>query len=108
MEDQISRAEFTEYTRRMEDEHTRQNHRLLELEEQNNTIQELVLSVQKLAMNIESMIRDQERYAKAQERIFQRIEALEEKPAKHWDTVVTVILTAIVSGVMACIMANIF
>ena len=68
----------------------------------------VTLSVQKLAMNIQTMVGDQERYARTQERIFKRLEKLEEKPAKHWDMVITLIITAVVSGVMSIIMANLF
>lgn len=73
-------------------------HRVKELEEQNEVIQDLALSVQKLAMSVQSMVKEQERYSKAQERAFQRIESLEKKPAKYWDTVITVIITALLSG----------
>ena len=83
-------------------------YRVKDLEDQNEILHELTLSVQELAMNIQTMVKDQEKYAKTQERIFKRIEKLEEKPAKHWDTVITVIITALVSGVVSVIMANIF
>ena len=83
-------------------------HRVKDLEEQNEVLHELTLSVQELALNIQTMVRDQEKYAKTQERIFQRIEALEDKPARYWETVITVIITSLVSGTVACIVANIF
>ena len=83
-------------------------HRVKDLEDQNKILHELTLSVQELAMNIETMVRDQEKYSKTQVRIFQRLEKLEQKPAKHWDTVITVLITALVSGVVSVIMANVF
>lgn len=82
-------------------------HRVKDLEDQNKVLHELTLSVQQLAMNIQTMVGDQERYARTQERIFQRLEKLEEKPAKRWDSVITLIITVAVNAVMSVIMANI-
>lgn len=75
-------------------------HRVEELEEQNTTLHSLALSVKELAVNMQNMIKEQERHSKA-------IEALEEKPAKRWDTVATVIITALVSGVITFILSNV-
>ena len=82
-------------------------HRVDELEESTDTIHQLVVSVKELAMNMQSMIKEQERYAKSQERAFQRIEVLEKKPAKRWETVATVAITALVSGLVAFALAQI-
>ena len=75
-------------------------HRVGELEEDTNIIHELVVSVKELAMNIQSMVKEQERYAKSQERAFQRIEVLEKKPAKRWESVVTVLITVVATAVV--------
>ena len=82
-------------------------HRVDELEENTDTIQKLTLSVQELAFNIQEMVKEQERYSKAQERAFERINALEEKPAKRWDSLTTVIITALASGIITYILSNI-
>ena len=37
-----------------------------------------------------------------------KVEALEEKPAKRWDTVITVMITAIVSGLITYALTAIF
>lgn len=39
--------------------------------------------------------------------IKEKVETLEEKPAKRWDTVVTVIITALVSGFITYILSNV-
>lgn len=75
-------------------------HRTSDLEEQTEVIQKLALAVKELAINMQSMIKEQERYRKTQERIFSRIEDLENEPAKNWNTMTTVILTALVSGIV--------
>ena len=83
-------------------------HRVNDLEEQTEVIQNLVLSVKELAINMQSMIKEQERYRKTQDRIFSRIEILENEPAKNWNTLTTVILTALVSGMVGYIVTTIF
>lgn len=83
-------------------------HRVKELEENNTTIHELVLSVKELAMNMQSMLKEQERLNKTQEAQAQRLNALEDKPAKRWESLVTIITTAIASGIIGYILAAIF
>ena len=83
-------------------------HRIDDLEEQTQVIQELALSVKELAINMQSMIKEQERYRKTQERIFSRIEVLENEPAKNWNTLITVIITALVSGMVGYVVTMIF
>ena len=82
-------------------------HRINELDEQNDTIQELVVSVKELAVNMQSMLKEQERFAKEQKNAFEHIDALENKPAKNWDTLTTVIITALGSGLVTLILSNV-
>ena len=82
-------------------------HRMNDMEERTDTIQQLAMSVQELAFNIQAMVKEQERYSKAQERAFKRINALESKPAKRWDTLATVVITALASGIITFMLSNI-
>lgn len=82
-------------------------HRLSELEEQTDIIQKLALSVQELSFSIQEMVKEQERYSKAQERAFKRINALEQKPAKRWDKVTMVVITAVVTGIVTFMLSGI-
>lgn len=75
-------------------------HRVSELEDLTDTIHKLALSVNELAVNMKNMIREQEIQG-------QRIATLEQKPAKRYDTIVTVIITALVSGIITYILSNI-
>lgn len=83
-----------EYARRMDDEHKRQNKRISDLEEKVEDIGELTTSVASLAKSVEQM-------AKAQEKQGKRLEALEQKPAKRWESIVEkailVVVTALVT-----------
>lgn len=78
-----------EHMKRVDDENNRQNHRLENLEAEVKQISELVSSVRVLAVNIEAMNKE---LAKQGE----RLEKIEEKPAKRWDSVVAGIITGIV------------
>lgn len=75
-------------------------HRVNDLEKVVDTIQELVLSVNTLALNMGNMTKEQERLGKA-------IEAMQAKPAKRWDTVITAIITSIIGGIIGLVIANV-
>lgn len=91
-------AVHNEYARRMEDEHKRQNKRITDLEEKVEDIGTLTASVQSLAKSVEQM-------AKAQEKQGKRLETLEQKPAKRWESIVEkailVLVTALVTFALA-------
>ena len=73
--------------------------RVSELEEQNDVIQQLALSVNELAINMRSMIKEQEKQG-------QRIASLESQPANRWNTLTTVIITAIASGLVTYVLTS--
>ena len=85
----VSETVCAEHMKRVDDENNRQNHRLENLEADVKQISELVSSVRVLAVNIEAMNKE---LAKQGE----RLEKIEEKPAKRWDSVVTGIITGII------------
>jgi len=66
-------------------------HRMDDQEKQQNTITELVVSVKELAINMKNMLDEQ----KAQN---DRIQKLEEKPAKRWDTLVDKIISVVIGA----------
>ena len=82
-------------------------YRVNDLEKVTETIQNLVISVKELAFNIETLVKEQERYSKAQERAFKEINGLKQKPAKRWDNLVTVIIGAVITGVIGYMLGNI-
>lgn len=67
-------------------------HRAADLEEQNKTIQELVLSVKELAINMRSMMVEQQDQG-------QRLNILEREPAERWNSAKRTAFTTIVSVV---------
>ena len=88
-----------EFEKRVEEENTRQNHRITELEGAVKQISELVSSVKVLAANMENMAKEQAKQG-------ERLEEIEKKPAKRWDVVITGALSAIVGALMAAIMSG--
>ena len=96
----LTLAVHNEYARRMEDEHKRQNKRITDLEEKVEDIGDLTASVSRLAQSIELMAKTQEKQGK-------RLEALEQKPAKRWDTLVDKIIWAFAAALISFLLARI-
>lgn len=66
-------------------------HRMNDVEEQNKTINNLVISVKELAVNMQNMLREQQNMSG-------RLTELENKPAKYWQTVVVALIGAAVGA----------
>ncbi|MBP3676797.1 MAG: hypothetical protein J6I97_00475 [Agathobacter sp.] len=90
MDAAVTRAEYEEHNKRMEDEHTRQNHRISALEkavEQNN---KLLVSVEKLAISMENMQKELTENG-------ERLEVLEGRDGEMWRKAIGYIVTSIIS-----------
>jgi len=89
MDDFVTRAVHEEFAKRIDEENDRQNHRLTVLETGQAQINELVSSVKVLAVNMETMSNElQKQGAKLNE--------IESRPAKRWETVIACIITGII------------
>lgn len=99
MENVVSRAEYEEYQRRIEDEDARQNKRIAGLEEREKANQELALSVQKLAISVEQMCKELTLQG-------QRLAKLEAEPADRWRDVTKQIITLIVAAVTSFVIGK--
>ena len=93
MEDPITRAEYEEYQKRMEQEDHRQNRRIEQLEENTKHINALTVSIEKLAQSVESMVKEQEAQGK-------RLGSLESKDGEMWRKVVGYVITAVIGIVL--------
>lgn len=100
MEDFITRREYEEHNKRMEDEHSRQNHRIGLLEKATEENNKLLLSVEKLALNMESMQKELHEES-------ERLEVLENRDGEMWRKVTGYIATAIVGGLITFIFTQI-
>lgn len=92
MEDYVSRKEHEEFVRRIEDEESRQNHRLAELEKTTKEITSLTLSVEKIAMSTEAMAKELNQQGK-------RLKELEDIPGDNWTSMKSGIINAIAAAV---------
>lgn len=104
----VTRREYEEFDRRMKsendrlnDENVRQNKRLDAVEQAQREFNSLALQIERMAASVETLA---QQVAKQNDRIV----AIEEKPSKRWEAVVTgvigaaigAIVTAIISGVV--------
>jgi archaellum component FlaC len=88
-ESYVSETVCAEHMRRVDDENNRQNQRIEKLEKAMDNLTDLTVNVGKLAVSMETMNKELARQG-------ERLEKIEEKPAKRWDTVITGIITAVV------------
>lgn len=100
MDEFVSQKEHEEFSRRMEDEHRRINHRLKDLEETVREVGKLTASVEKLAQSVQQM-------AKSQGRQEERLEELEGRDGEMWRKVTGYVITAVISIVVGYIFAQI-
>ncbi len=96
----VSSALCEEHMKRFQEENDRQNHRLTNLENEVKQISELVSSVKVLATNIEGMNKE---LAKQGE----RLEKIEDRPAKRWESVVAAVIAGVVGLLFGLISAGI-
>ena len=85
---------------RIDDENRRQNHRIDKLEETVKQIGELVTSVKVMAANIETMNKELSKQS-------EKLEQIEQRPAKHWDSVVSGIIAGVVGILIGLMSAGI-
>lgn len=89
-----------EFAERIQAEETRQNKRLDKIEESIFQIGELTTSVKVLASNMENMAKEQERQG-------ERLQSIEDKPAKNWEKLVWAIGGAILTAAIAFILKQV-
>lgn len=106
MDTPISRAEYEEHNKRMEDEHHRINRRIALLEEQTKQIGQIAVSTEKMAINMENMLEEQREQGRKLDAQGDRIAAMEKGPGDTWqriknkalDTGVGLVFGAFVTG----------
>lgn len=100
MDEFVTKAVHEEFARRIDEENSRQNHRLSNLETGQAQISELVASVKVLAVNMETMSEELKKQGA-------RLADIESKPAKRWDTVVACIMTGIIGFLLNMLLSGI-
>ena len=94
MSEYVTTELHEEFAKRIEEENTRQNHRIAKLEEAFCQFGELVTSVKVLAVNVESIAKEINEQGI-------RLKEIEGKPAKRWETIIGCVLTALVTAAVS-------
>jgi len=99
MDDYVTRVEYDERQKRIDDENRRQNHRLEKLEKIADQLTDMVVSIKAMAVTMQGMQEEQKRQG-------QRLEKIEEKPADNWNTLVKTILTVVVTAAVTWLLSK--
>ena len=75
-------------------------HRMSDVEAQTKAINNLAMSVEKLALSVQYMNDEQKNSVK-------RLEELESRPTKRWETVITAVITTVVGAVLGYLLSRI-
>lgn len=98
--DFVTRREYEEHNKRMEDEHSRMNARLKIVEDGKEQDHKLLVSVEKLAMGLTAMQKEQEKQGK-------RLEELEKRDGQKWQSAVDTIVKALIGAGVGFVLAQI-
>lgn len=88
----LLKSVHVEFEKRVEEENTRQNHRITNLEATIQQIVGLATAVERLATNMEHMVKEQQEQG-------ERLKALEGKDGDMWRTAISHLLVALVGGI---------
>lgn len=97
--DYITRLEYDERQKRIDDENRRQNHRIDKLETITDQIADMAASIKAMVVTMQSMQKEQEEQGK-------RLSDIEKKPADNWDRLVYSIIAMIASAAVTWILAR--
>lgn len=98
-EEFVLKAEYDERMRRIDDENSRQNHRIGKLEDVFEKINELTLSVREMATTMASMQQELQKQGK-------RLEDIEKEPADKWKALKRTVLTVLVTAVLTYLLST--
>ena len=99
-EQYVTKELHDESIRRIDDENDRQNARLSALEQGLKEVNKITASIERLTANIETMTDEIKRQGV-------RLDAIEEKPAKRWDTVISGIISGVIGILIGLVSAGI-
>lgn len=85
--------------RRIDDENSRQNHRIGKLEDVFEKINELTLSVREMTTTMASMQQELQKQGK-------RLEDIEKEPADKWKALKRTVLTVLVTAVLTYLLST--
>lgn len=86
-----------EFAKRIDEENSRQNHRISGLEDHFKVVTDLVVSTKELALSMEAMAKELEKQGNC-------LRELQLKPVKRWELVVTSIITGLVGAFIGMVL----
>ena len=99
MDEFVSRVEYDERMKRIEDEDHRQNHRIDKLETITDQIADMAASIKAMVVTMQSMQKEQEEQGK-------RLSEIEKKPADNWDKLVYSIIAMVATAAVTYILTK--
>ena len=91
MDEYITRPEYEERQKRLDDENRRQNHRIDKLEQISDQIADIAASVKVMAVTMQGMQVEQKEQG-------ERLKKIEQEPADMWNKVIATIITVLVTA----------
>lgn len=90
----------SEHMKRIDDENNRQNHRLEKLENAMDNLTDLTVNVGKLATSMDNMSKELTKQG-------ERLEKIEDRPVKRWDSIVAALIAGAVGLLFGLISSGI-
>lgn len=94
--DYVTRFEYEERQKRIDDENNRQNHRLDKLETITDQIADMAASIKAMVVTMQAMQKEQEEQGK-------RLTDIEKKPADNWNQLVYSLIAMIATAAVTYI-----
>lgn len=91
MEEYITRPEYDERQKRLDDENRRQNHRLDKLEQISDQIADIAASVKVMAVTMQGMQTEQKEQG-------ERLKKIEQEPADNWNKLIATAIAVLVTA----------
>lgn len=99
MDEFVSRVEYDERMKRIEDEDRRQNHRIDKLETITDQIADMAASIKAMVVTMQSMQKEQEEQGK-------RLSEIEKKPADNWNNLVYTLIALVATAAVTYILTK--
>ena len=99
MDEYVSRVEYDERQKRIDDENRRQNHRIDKLETMAEQLADMAASIKVMAVSMQGMQAEQKEQG-------ERLKKIEEEPADKWNSLVKTIITVVATAVVTYMLAK--
>ena len=97
--DYVTRFEYDERQKRIDDENNRQNHRIDKLETITDQIADMAASIKAMVVTMQAMQKEQEEQGK-------RLTDIEKKPADNWNQLVYSLIAMIATAAVTYILTK--